>query len=69
VTKWLQIDGVMGKEYGKQVNLFKLNADCPIKSVNEYNSDELHQLNNAEVRYDVLRKTGMSHSVAINHLL
>jgi len=69
VTKWLQIDGVMGKEYGKQVNLFKLNADCPLKSVNEYNSDELHQLNNAEVRYDVLRKTGMSHSAAINHLL
>ena len=68
LTKWLQIDGVTGKEYGKQVNLFKAKAKCPLKSVSEYDSDELHQLNNAEVRYDVLRRTGMSHIEAVSYL-
>ena len=68
LTKWLQMDGVEGKQYGKQVNLFKTKAKCPLKSVAEYNSDELHQLNNAEVRYDVLRRTGMDHAEAISYL-
>lgn len=68
LTKWLQIDGITGKGYGKQVNLFKINADCPIKPVDQYNSSELHKLNNAEVRYDVLRRTGMPHSEAVKHL-
>ena len=68
LTKWLQIDGVTGKEYGKQVNLFKAKAKCPLKSVSEYDSDELHQLNNAEVRYDVLRRTGMKHVEAVSYL-
>ena len=68
LTKWLQKDGATGKDYGKQVNLFKSKAKCPLKSVSEYDSVELHQLNNAEVRYDVLRRTGMDHVEAVSYL-
>ena len=69
LTQWLKHDGVEGKEYGKQVNQFKVNAKCPLKPVSEYNSDELHNLNNAEVRYDVLRRTGMNHFEAVSYLV
>jgi len=68
LTKWLQIDGCSDKDYGKQINLFKLNANCPLKPVVSYNTDELQQLNNAEIRYDVLRRTGMAHEEAIKFL-
>ena len=68
LTNWLNVDGVKGKNYGVQVNLFKVQADVPLIPVDEYDSDDLLKLNNAEVRYDVLRRTGMNHQEAIKFL-
>lgn len=69
LTNWLKIDGIQGgKNYGVQVNLFKVQADVPLIPIDEYNSEDLLKLNNAEVRYDVLRRTGMSHQEAIKFL-
>ena len=68
LTKWLKKDGVTGKEYGKRVNQFKAYALCPIKPVDHYDAMELLRLNNAEVRYDILRKTGMNHADAVSYL-
>jgi hypothetical protein len=68
LTNWLNVDGIKGKNYGVQVNLFKVQADVPLITVDEYDSDDLLKLNNAEVRYDVLRRTGMNHQEAIKFL-
>ena len=65
LTIWFKTDGVEGQEYGVRMNAFKRAAQCPIKSVDQYDAEELHRLNNAEVTYDTLRKAGMGHIQAI----
>jgi len=66
LTAWLQTDGC--ENYGQAVNLFKACANLPIKPVEQYDDEELRLLNNAEVSYNVLRKTGMRHEEAMKYI-
>lgn len=68
LTRWLKKDGCEGKEYGRQVNIFKAVAKLPQYSVDTYSEEELQQLNVAEIRYDTLRDIGMTHYQALEKL-
>lgn len=67
-TRWLQADAPDRTDYGKQVNLLKAHAGVCQKNVADYSTEELHKLNDAEVRYDTLRNVGYSHKRALRHL-
>lgn len=67
-TRWLQADEPDRTDYGKQVNLLKAHAGVCQKNVADYSTEELHKLNDAEVRYDTLRNVGYSHKKALRHL-
>ena len=66
LTKWLQVDGCKeGKEYAKAINIFKASVKLPLHSVDKYTTKELQQMNEAEIRYDCLRKIGKTHKQAL----
>ena len=70
LTYWLKEDGcVEGKDYALKVIEFKRWAGLPSRvSVNEYDKEQLHKLNNAEVVYNAMRKAGMPHGEAIKFI-
>ena len=69
LTKWLQVDGYKeGKEYAKAVNIFKASVKLPLHSVDKYTTEELQQMNEAEIRYDCLRKIGKTHKQALANI-
>ena len=63
-TDWLKEDGVKGKQYAIEVNIFKRNAGCPQKPLKDYTPEELRKLNTAEGQYHILREIGMDHQDA-----
>ena len=64
LTDWLKEDGVQGKQYAIEVNIFKRNAGCPQKPLKDYTPEELRKLNTAEGQYHILREIGMDHQDA-----
>ena len=66
LTSWLKTDGVI--DYGTEVNYFKLCAGLPIKPIKEYDDVTMAKMNKAEIEYNMLRKLGMTHAVALTHL-
>ena len=68
LTKWLQIDGCEGIEYGKQCNIFKACCGLPLKSINTYTEEEMDLMNKKEVEYNVMRKLGLTHPEALERL-
>jgi hypothetical protein len=66
LTYWLGRDGTKHSyQYGYKVNQFKRATNLPIHNVNEYNTDELRMLSEAEIRYDLLRSLDKSHEEAL----
>lgn len=65
LTRWFQSDGCQGIEYGKRMNVLKAHLGLPIKTIDKYTEDELDRLNEAEVEYHVLRRSGLNHFDAI----
>jgi hypothetical protein len=69
LTHWLGKDGTKHSySYGFKVNQFKRAANLPIHNVNEYNTDELRMLTEAEIRYDLLRELGKTHDQALDYI-
>lgn len=70
LTKWLQKDGCEeGWEYGQKVNQFKTKCGLPLITVDSYNSEQLHILNNAEAIYDAMRRSGKAHQEAMMYVV
>lgn len=63
-TSWLKLDGVT-TTYGTRVNELKSKANLPLVSINLYDSTQLQRLNSAEIVYDAMRRSGRSHSCAM----
>lgn len=69
LTKWLKKDGCFESwEYGKAVNKFKSVVGLPLITIDQYNTDQIDELNRAEHTYDVLRSKGFSHIESIDIL-
>jgi hypothetical protein len=71
LTSWLKADvGGDSKSvnWGKEINIFKIHAKLPTTSVDEYDADQLHLLNNAKIAYNALRKVGIDHRTALKSL-
>jgi len=67
LTTWLQIDGIT-TTYGTEVNLFKASAGLPLQPVKDYDDVNMQKMNKAEIEYNMMRKIGMTHAVALTHL-
>jgi len=67
-TDWLKADNPNRKDYGTQVDKFKLYAKLPLKPVDEMSADELKTLDYAYITYDTLRRAGFSHQGALERL-
>lgn len=65
LTYWFKADGCEGKEYEIRLNYFKAHLELPLKTIDKYSLEELDKLNEAEVEYHALRRSGLSHSEAI----
>jgi len=66
---WADVDGCLeGWQFGRRRNQFKTAINLEIKSVNLYTSKELHILNLADAKYDLLREVGKTHIEAMVYL-
>ena len=65
LTYWFKADGCEGKEYGARMNYLKAHLGLPLKTIDKYSEQELDKLNEAEVEYHALRRSGLSHCEAI----
>jgi hypothetical protein len=65
LTIWFKADGCEGVEYGVRMNQFKAQLGLPIKKIDQYTEEQLDKLNEAEVEYHVLRRSGLPHNEAM----
>jgi hypothetical protein len=65
-TDWQKLDGCLkGWEYANRVNQLKVAANLPIDCIEKYDARQVQIMNNAEVIYDAMRRSGMSHRSAL----
>jgi hypothetical protein len=65
LTAWLKLDKPDRKDYGHQVNKFKLYAGVYTEPVDGYSSEDLKKLTDAYTIYDAFRRAGFTHEDAL----
>ena len=67
-TSHLKIDNPCRKDYGTQVNKLKKAVNLPLVSIDQYDTEQLRIINNAEVAYNTLRNVGYDHEQALSNI-
>jgi hypothetical protein len=65
LTAWLKLDKPSRKDYGHQVNKFKIFAGVYTEPVDGYSSEDLKKLTQAYAIYDAFRRAGFTHEDAL----
>ena len=68
LTSWLKEDAGGDNslvDWGKEIQMFKAVVKLPSKSVDQYTTEELQQLNKAETVYHAYRTIGLTHAKAL----
>lgn len=65
-TQWLKQDGISeGWQYAAKVNELKQRSGLPLVPIGEFDSMQMQRFNSAEIIYDAIRRSGMSHESAL----